>query len=40
MGEAVPWYSWVGLMGEARVIMAMQVGPGRDRGVKVLDLGL
>ena len=40
MGEATRYYSWVGSVGEARMIMKMEVGPGRDRWVKVLDLEL
>mgnify|MGYP001546639689 CR=1 FL=1 len=30
---------WVGPVGEAHVIKKMQLGPGKDRWVKVLDLG-
>ena len=33
-------FRWVGPVGEARVIMVVQVGPGRGRWVKVLDLEL
>ena len=27
-GEATPWYSWLGPVGEAHVIIAVQGGPG------------
>ena len=40
MSKAAPWFSWVGCMGKANVITAMDVRPGSDRWFKDLDLEL
>ena len=40
MSEAAPWYSWVGPVGEVRMIMTIHIGPVGDHWVKVLDLEL
>ena len=37
VSEAFPWYSWVGPIGEAHVILEIHLRPGRDRWVKVLE---